>query len=49
MKYSTYLFDLDGTLYSRDKLLLQLIEEQYFEFRGRAKSPWVQTVSRTGY
>ena len=48
MKYSTYLFDLDGTLYSRDKLLLQLIEEQYFEFREelnhRGSKPYLERV-----
>lgn len=34
MKYSTYLFDLDGTLYSRDDLVRNLIEQQYDDFRA---------------
>lgn len=32
MKYSAYLFDLDGTLYDRDALLRRLLEKQYREF-----------------
>jgi putative hydrolase of the HAD superfamily len=30
--YTTYLFDLDGTLYSRDQLVAGLLAEQYEEF-----------------
>lgn len=33
MSYLTVLFDLDGTLYSRDELIRRLIEDQYREFR----------------
>ena len=32
MKFSTYLFDLDGTLYSRDDLVKKLVEQQYDNF-----------------
>lgn len=34
MKHRAFLFDLDGTLYNRDTLVRQLIEEQYREFRA---------------
>lgn len=33
MKFSTYLFDLDGTLYSRDDLVDSLVEQQYDDFQ----------------
>lgn len=34
MQYSTYLFDLDGTLYSRDALVRQLVQAQWREFKS---------------
>lgn len=33
MSYSAYLFDLDGTLYSRDELVRRLVVEQQREFQ----------------
>ncbi len=34
MQYATYLFDLDGTLYDRDRLVERLAKAQYREFQG---------------
>lgn len=34
MNYTTYLFDLDGTLYSRDVLVKGLVEQQYRDFQA---------------
>lgn len=34
MKYTTYLFDLDGTLCGRDDLVRNLVEQQYQDFHA---------------
>lgn len=34
MNYTTYLFDLDGTLYSRDDSVRNLVEQQYQDFQA---------------
>ncbi len=41
--YAAYLFDLDGTLYNRDTLVKNLLEEQYREFCAELPSMPAQT------
>ena len=48
MHHAAFFFDLDGTLYSRDELIKQLVEDQYNEFRNelshRSCSDYVSRV-----